>query len=56
MKAEEHKTLHEMPREGKGPEKICEVYVGARGAINLLLFMPEKAYGPESIGCTAWVL
>ena len=52
MKTEEHKPLHETPREGEGPEKVYEVYAGACGAIDLLLFMPEKAYGPENTSCT----
>lgn len=56
MKTEEHKPLHETPHEGEGPEKVCEEYDGTRGAIDLLFFMPEKAYGPESTGCTARVL
>lgn len=56
MKAEEHNPLRETPCEGEGPEKVCEVCAGACGATDLLLFMPEKAYGPESTGCTAWVL
>lgn len=56
MKTEEDKPLHETPHETEGLEKVCEVNAGAHEATDLLLFMPEKVYGPEGTACTVWVL
>lgn len=52
MKTEEDKPLHETPHESEGLENVCEVSAGAHDATDLLLFMPEKVYGPEGTACT----